>query len=56
MKAFFFALIAVVGIGYGSSLILEVYQRTVDVSNVGAGARPDPEPKLRDTVKPAPKS
>lgn len=48
MKAFLLALVAVVGITYGASILLENYQRTADSAFVGSGARPDPEPKLRD--------
>lgn len=54
MKAFVAAVLAVVGIGVIASFVLDNYQRTVDSSFVGSGARPDPEPKLRGT--PAPKS
>ncbi|MFM9942379.1 MAG: hypothetical protein ACKVP7_23095 [Hyphomicrobiaceae bacterium] len=50
MKAFLAAVLAVVAIGYASAFILETYQRTVDNQHVGSGARPDPEPKLRDKV------
>ena len=53
MGAFLAAVIAVIGIGYGSSIVLESYQRTADSAFVGSGAKPDPEPKLRGT---APKS
>ena len=55
MPAFISALLAVIGISYVASVALESYQRTVDASHVGSGARPDPEPKLRDGP-PAPKS
>lgn len=47
MKAFLLAVLAVIGIGVGASFVLDTYQRTVDASFVGSGARPDPEPKLR---------
>ncbi len=46
MKAFFFALMAVIGISYVASVVLETYQATVDGAFVGKGARPDPDPKL----------
>ncbi len=54
MKAFLFAVVAVVAIGVGASVVLEGYQSRVDSSLVGGGARPDPDPKWQD--KPAPKS
>lgn len=54
MKAFTAALLAVIGISYVASVVLEDYQATVDRSFVGSGARPDPDPKLLD-VHPAPK-
>lgn len=47
MKAFILAVLAVIGIGFAASVVLDGYQRTVDASLVGSGARPDPEPKLR---------
>lgn len=53
MKAFLFAVFAVIAIGFAASVVLEGYQHTVDSSLVGGGARPDPDPKLHD--KPAPK-
>ena len=46
MKAFFFALLAVVGIVIAASVVLETYQSNADRAFVGSGARPDPEPKL----------
>lgn len=46
MKAFFFALLAVIGISFAASVLLETYQGTVDRPVAGSGARPDPEPKL----------
>lgn len=56
MAAFFYALIAVIVIGYGSSVVLEGFQRTVDAKHVGSGARPDPEPKLQGVDKAEPKT
>jgi hypothetical protein len=47
MKAFLFAVLAVIGIGYAASVVLDQYQQTVDSRFVGSGARPDPEPRLR---------
>ena len=47
MKAFIFALLAVIGISIGASLLLNSFQNTVDRVEVGGGARPDPEPKLQ---------
>ena len=47
MKAFLIAVIAVIGIGFAASAVLETFQRTADRSFVGQGARPDPEPRLR---------
>lgn len=47
MLAFLAAVIAVIGIGFGASVVLDQYQRTVDMTYVGGGAKPDPEPKLR---------
>lgn len=55
MMAFILAIIAVIGISFGASVALEGYQRTADSAFVGAGARPDPEPKLR-SVDPQKKS
>ena len=46
MKAFFFALLALIGISIAASVVLETYQGTVDRPGIGSGARPDPEPKL----------
>lgn len=46
MKAFFFALLAVLGISFAASVLLETYQGTVDRPGIGSGARPHPEPKL----------
>ncbi len=48
MKAFLFALLAVIGIGFAASAVLEQYQRSVDQAFAGSAARPDAEPKLRD--------
>ena len=45
MKAFLLALIAVAGIGYGASILLETFQQTADSAYVGSGARPDLDPK-----------
>ena len=47
MKAFFWAFMAMIGISYVASVVLENYQGTADSAFVGKGARPDPEPKLR---------
>lgn len=46
MKAFFLALLAVIGIGIGASFVLNTFQGTVDRPVAGSGARPDPEPRL----------
>jgi hypothetical protein len=51
MIAFLAAALAVVAIGYGAAFVLEGFQRTVDSQHVGSGARPDPEPKLRDRIE-----
>lgn len=40
MKAFILAVIVVVGIGFGASVVLESYQRTAEVAYQGSGARP----------------
>ena len=50
MKAFFFALLAVIGIGIAASVVLETYQATVDRPGIGSGAKPDPDPKLSGKV------
>ena len=55
MIAFLAAALAVIGIGFGASVLLEQYQSTVDSTYVGGGARPDPEPKLREMKAPQPK-
>ncbi len=47
MKAFLAAVLAVIGIGFAASVVLEGYQTTVDSSFVGSGARLDPDAKLR---------
>ena len=47
MKAFLFALLAAIGIGFAASVVLETFQSTADRAFVGQGARPDPEPRLR---------
>ena len=47
MKEFLGALCVLLVTGFGASIILEGYQKTVDSAYVGAGARPDPEPTLR---------
>ena len=47
MGPFILAVVAVIGIGIGSSVILNGMQKTADSAYVGSGARPDPEPKLR---------
>ncbi len=47
MKAFLFALLAVIGISVGASFVLSSFQNTVDRVEVGGGAKPDPEPKLQ---------
>ena len=47
MMAFLFALIAVVGIGFGASVVLDKFNSSVDSAYVGGGARPDPDPKLQ---------
>ena len=49
MGAILAALIAVIGIGFGASVVLERYQQTADSAYVGSGAKPDPEPSLRGT-------
>ena len=56
MGPFILAVIAVLGIGFGASVVLERFQSTADRAYVGSGARPDPEPKLQgskvEAVKP----
>lgn len=54
MKAFVFAVLAVVAIGVGASFVLDGYQSTANNALVGGGARPDPDLKWQG--KPAPKS
>lgn len=39
MKAFLLAVLVIVGIGFGSSIVLETYQRTSEAQYVGSGAR-----------------
>lgn len=52
MKTFILAVLALIGISYGTAIVLERYQRTADAAFVGSGAKPDPEPSLRGaTVK-----
>ncbi len=51
MKAFLAALLTVAAIGFASAFVLESFQRTVDSQHAGSGARPDPEPKLRDKLE-----
>jgi hypothetical protein len=55
MLAFLLALIAVIGIGYGASIGLEGYQRTSDRTYIGAGAKPDPDPRWADLKAPVKK-
>jgi hypothetical protein len=40
MKAFLLAVLVVIGIGFGSSIVLEKYQRTSEAQYVGSGAKP----------------
>lgn len=40
MKAFLLAILVLAGIGFGSSIVLENYQRTADNAFVGSGAKP----------------
>ena len=47
MKVFLFSVLAVIGIAFAASVVLETYQSTADRTFVGKGARPDPEPRLR---------
>ena len=46
MKAFFFALLAVIGVSFAASVLLEGFQGTVDRPGIGSGAKPDPQSKL----------
>lgn len=46
MGPFILAVVAVIGIGVGSSVVLNGMQKYADSAYVGGGARPDPEPKL----------
>ena len=52
MMAFLLAVVAVIGIGFGSAIALERFQKGADSAFVGSGAKPDPDPKWRDD-KPA---
>ena len=52
MKAFLFAVVAVVAIGVAASVVLEGYQSTAANSLVGGGARPDPDTKWQGNVAP----
>ena len=47
MTAFLSAIVVVVGVALGASLVLENLQKTADSAYVGKGAKPDPEPSLR---------
>jgi hypothetical protein len=46
MKSFLAAILAIVGIGLVSSLLLETQQRTADVAYSTKGARVDHDPRL----------
>jgi hypothetical protein len=51
MKAFLAAVVAVIAIGVGASVVLETYQRTADKAYTGPGARIDPDPRLTGVPK-----
>lgn len=46
MKAFLAAVLAVIGIGFAASVVLETQQRTADVTYSTTGARIDSDPRL----------
>jgi hypothetical protein len=46
MKAFLAAVLAVIGIGFVASFVLETQQRTADVAYSTKGARVDSDPRL----------
>ena len=46
MTSFIAAVLAVIGIGVGASLLLETQQRTADTSFTTTGARVDLDPRL----------
>ena len=46
MKAFLAAVLAVIGIGFIASFLLETQQRTADVAYSTSGARIDQDPRL----------
>lgn len=51
MKAFLAAVLVVVGISVGASMLLETYQRTADRAFTGPGARIDADPRLTGSPK-----
>lgn len=51
MKAFLAALLVVIGVSFGASMLLETYQRTADRAFTGSGARIDPDPRLSGAPK-----
>ena len=46
MKAFLAAVLAMIGIGFGASILLETQQRNADVAYSTSGARIDIDPRL----------
>jgi hypothetical protein len=46
MKAFLAAVLAVIGIGFIASIILETQQRNADAAYATSGARVDADPRL----------
>lgn len=51
MKAFLAAVVVVVGISIGASILLETYQSTADRAFTSSGARIDPDPRLTGSPK-----
>ena len=51
MKAFLAAVLTVVVIGFGASVLLSNYQRTADNEFAGPGVRIDPDPRMTGAPK-----